>query len=433
MTLLQEHKPFSEAAGNAGGPLAAVRQRAWKAFESLPMPAKEDEAWRRTDISRLDLGRYGVSTETLSPSSRFPTLFDPFLETREGVLLIQDHAAFRRFPEGWEERGVVFSDLETAAKTHKGLIDKFLAKAVPSEKGKFEALNGALWNRGIFLYVPRNVDVVLPLHGGYGFTLQDGRAALPRTLIVLEEGARATYFDEYVSGPAPEGASALSCAAVEMFLGAGAQLQYINLQRLDRSVDHFLTQGGRLDRDAKLLTLAIALGGNVSKVNLGSELAGAGAESRLYGLVFGDGKQRFTHHTVQDHRVPHTSSDLLFKAALKDQARSIYTGMIHITPEAQKTEAFQTCRNLILSEGARADAIPMLEILADDVKCGHGASVGPLDEDQRFYLMTRGLSLQAAERAIVEGFFEEVLQRVPVEGTREKLHGAINAKLGAES
>jgi len=377
---------------------ADLRRAAFEIFQSLPMPSKEDEAWRRTDISRLDLARYDFAIAPTAVASR-------------------------------EKQGVVFEDLATAARNRPDLVEKYLGQAVPARRGKFEALNAAFWNQGLLLHVPKNTDVALPLFGGYGADLADGQAVLPRTLIVLEDGARATFFDQYASPDVAEG-QALSCGAVEIFLGANAELRYVNLQRWGRGVNHFLTQGARLGAGAKLFTLAIALGGKMSKVNLGSELLGQGAESLLYGLVFGDADQRFTHHTVQDHRVPNTSSDLLFKAAVKDKSRSAYTGMIHITPEAQKTAAFQTSRNLILSDTAKADTIPMLEILADDVKCGHGASVGSLDEDQRFYLMTRGLSRQDAERVIVEGFFEEVLQKVPVEGTREMLHAAINQKLG---
>ncbi|HMU75411.1 MAG TPA: SufD family Fe-S cluster assembly protein, partial [Elusimicrobiota bacterium] len=149
------------------------------------------------------------------------------------------------------------------------------------------------------------------------------------------------------------------------------------------------------------------------------------------GVFFGDEEQRFTHHTHQDHRAPHTASDLLFKAALRDNARSVYTGMIKIAKEAQKTNAYQASKNILLSKGARANAIPMLEILADDVKCGHGAAVGSLDDDQRFYLMSRGLPREEAERAIVEGFFEDVLQRIPVPGMSDRLRAVLDAKLEA--
>jgi Fe-S cluster assembly protein SufD len=406
------------------------RVAAWQAFERLPIPAKEDEAWRRTDISRLNLPRYQPSRAALEPALEPSPHFQSTDESAAGAVLLEDGRVFHGLAPSLKSQGLVFSDLATALKEHPVLVRKYLGQAVTASQGKFEALNAALWNRGIFLYVPRNVQVSVPLSGGYAFSPTDGSAVFPRTVVVLEEGARATYFDEYAS-PSLESGQALSCAAVEIFLAPGAELQYFNVQRWGRGVHHFLTQHGRLDRDARLTTLAIALGGKLSKVNLGSDLVGAGAESRLYGLVFGDGGQHFTHHTLQSHQVSHTTSDLLFKAALKDKARSVFTGMIHITKEAQKTAAYQSSRNLLLSDGAKADTIPMLEILADDVQCGHGASVGSLDEDQRFYLMTRGLSPAEAERAIVDGFFEEVLQRIPLEGTREKLKAAIDHKLGA--
>ncbi len=401
--------------------LSRLRSEAWKLFEILPMPSKEDEAWRRTDISRLDLGKFHLKSAALTVEKN---------DAVDGKLRIKDGKVSEGLAPEAIAQGVILMDLARAAREHAPLVEKFLGQVVPARNGKFESLNMALWNTGVFLFVPRNVEVAVPLHGIYDYSLADGEAVLPRTLIILEEGARATYFDEYSSSG---NGDAFSCAAVEIVLGANAQLQYVNLQRWGSGVQHFVTQNADLGQDAKLNTLAVALGGKLTKANLGSRLAGQGASSRLDGLVFGDDHQQFTHHTLQEHIVPHTSSDLLFKAAVKDNARSIYTGMIRIDKKAQQTSAFQTSRNLLLSETARAHTIPMLEILADDVKCGHGASVGSLDADQRFYLMTRGLDRENADHIIVEGFFDEVLQRIPTENVREALQTAINGKLGTLS
>lgn len=447
-TVEESLKPISkETAQQLGGEgssaAADLRYKAWNAYENFPMPAQEDEAWRRTDISTLDLDRFQISSDGMAALSQVPPLFSGLAGDNEGLLLFQDNGVYRKLPQEWEQKGLVFTDLRTALKTHKALVEKYLLQAVSPRRGKFEALNGALWNRGVFLYVPKGLDVSLTLRGGYGWTLSDGQAALPHTLVVVDESARVTYFDEYVSSgvvapsdkPGPDLAargSALSCGGVEIFLEPNAQMTYLNIQRLGAGTSHFLTQNAMLKQNASLTTLAVALGGKLSKANFGSELVGQGAASYLYGLVFGDGEQRFTHHTRQDHQVPNTVSDLLFKAALKDKARSIYTGMIRIAKEAQKTSSYQANRNLLLSPTARANTIPMLEILADDVKCGHGATVGSLDDDQRFYLMSRGLSKQEAEHAIVEGFFEDVLQKIPSVETRDKLRDAINLKLGTE-
>jgi Fe-S cluster assembly protein SufD len=367
-----------------------------------------------------------------------PSLFEGTADGSEGVLWIQDGKTFQTLPPDLEKQGVLFMDLHSALESHGDRVAKYLYKALPSSKGKFEALNAALWSPGIFLYVPKGVDVGLPLRGGYGADLSDGQMVLPRTLIVVESGARVTYFDEYASpGVSPingkngEISQALSCAAVEIFLAPDAELRYVNIQRWGQGVFHFLTQNARLEQNARLTAMAVALGSALTKADFGSDLVGQGAVSRLYGLVFGDGAQHFTHHTWQDHRVPNTTSDLLFKAALKDKARSIFTGMVRIAKEAQKSDAYQACRNMLLSPHARANAIPMLEILADDVKCGHGAAVGTLDEDQRFYLMARGLDPTVADHMIVEGFFEEVLQKLPSDVLRDSLRKIIQVKLSA--
>jgi Fe-S cluster assembly protein SufD len=430
--------PFSEeavrqmTAAFGESPAAAdLRREAWNAYVHFPVPSREDEAWRRTDISRLDLDRFALSVATAAPGTHLPADFAQLAGGGEALLLHDDAGFHRRLPAEWKDQGVIFTDLATAMTEHRALVEKHLLQAVSPRRGKFEALNGALWNRGVFLYVPKGADVAVPLRGGYSFRPADGAACLPRTVVVVEEGARVTYFDEYASSdPADPADQSLACAAVELFVGPGAELRYVNIQRWGAGVWHFLTQNARLERDAKLTTLVVALGGRLSKANLGSELLGPGATSLLYGLVFGDRSQQFTHQTSQDHQVPNTSSDLLFKAALKDRSRSIYTGLVRIAKEAQKSNAFQTSRNLLLSPEARANTIPTLEILADDVKCGHGATVGSLDDDQRFYLMSRGLDRREAEHTIVEGFFEDVLQRVPDEPTREKLRAAIDVKLG---
>jgi Fe-S cluster assembly protein SufD len=307
-----------------------------------------------------------------------------------------------------------------------------LGRVLSPESGKFSALSMAFWSRGLFVYVPKDVDAGVVLRGGYAPRLADGQAVVTRTLVVAEPGSHLTFMEDYAAeGPEGEGA-ALAVGGVELVLGENAHVTYVNLQRQGRSVNHFLCQSAQLARDARLTTLAPALGGGLSRADFGSTLQGAGAVANLYGLVFGDGKQRFTHHTRQEHQAPRTSSDLLFKSALMDEARSIFTGLIRIEKTATKSEASQASKNILLSRNARANAIPMLEILTDDVKCGHGAAVGGLDDDQRFYLMSRGLGRREAEQAMVEGFFEDVLQRVPVPALHERLRSAIDEKLARE-
>jgi Fe-S cluster assembly protein SufD len=409
--------------------LMDLRRRSRESFDSLPWPTKEDEAWRRTDLSGLDLDRFVLAPSTEARLTDVPGAFTDFVGEEDALVLWGSEGLHRRVGVETESKGVLFQDLAEAYRQRPDLVGRHLGSLLPTMNSKFSALSGAFWNRGLFVFVPKGVDAGIVLRGGYAPNLADGQAAVTRTLIVAEPGSRLTFLEDYAAtGPEGEG-EALAVAGVEIVVGENAEVTYVNFQRHGRSVNHFLLQNARLARDARLTTLASALGGHLSRSDFGSQLLGPGAKANLYGLVFGDGDQRFTHHTRQEHQAPHTSSDLLFKAALLDQARSIFTGMIRIEKTATKSEAYQASKNVLLSRTARANAIPMLEILTDDVKCGHGAAVGGLDDDQRFYLMSRGLDPHEAERAMVEGFFEDILLRVPVPSLHERWRAMIDKKL----
>ena len=410
--------------------LTALRESAATLFAALPWPKTEDEAWRRTDLGFLDPERFDPAAPAgMSDFNHADVLDFDRPEERLGEMICSGNGMLRRWSKELEARGVHFCDLATAMAHYPEKVFPSLGRVVPPESGKFAAWNTAHLTSGIFLYVPRGVVLSQPILGGFGFGSSTGRAFFPRTLVVLEEGAQTTYIEDHTARAA-EGEN-LSNGVVEFVVGAGAKLNYVHLQRWPKNWWHFSKQNAWVRRDGELNTMVIATGAGTSRADFGSDLLETGAAGRLYGLVFGDEEQRFTHHTHQDHRAPHTSSDLLFKAALRDNARSVYTGMIKIAKEAQKTNAYQASKNILLSKGARANAIPMLEILADDVKCGHGAAVGSLDDDQRFYLMSRGLPREEAERAIVEGFFEDVLQRIPVPGMSDRLRAVLDAKLEA--
>lgn len=405
----------------------ALRDGARTLFNALPWPKAEDEAWRRTDLTFLEPERF-VDGAGPDLSAEAFIEGDKTSERAGEALVLGSRIQVRLSPEV-QAQGVVFGALTDALARCPEKVLPHLGTIVPPEAGKFAAWNTAEWQAGLFLYVPKGVTVTLPLLGGHGAGPGQNRAIFPRTLVVLEEGAQATYIEDYTAAAAV--GENLSSAIVEISLAANARLHYIHLQRWPAGWRHFLKQNARLDRDAALHTLVVATGGDFGRADFGSDLNAPGASARLYGLVFGDGEQRLTHHTHQNHRAPSTTSDLLFKAALRDNARSVYTGLVKIAPEAQKANAYQASKNILLSKGARANAIPMLEILADDVKCGHGAAVGSLDDEQRFYLMSRGLSREEAERAIVEGFFEDVLQRIPVPGMSDRLRAILDAKLEA--
>jgi Fe-S cluster assembly protein SufD len=329
--------------------------------------------------------------------------------------------------EELEKKGVILMSLREAARAHPELVQDHLAtEALPPEQGKFEALNAALWTDGILLYVPEGVRLDLPVRISRWIS-QAGKAHFSRTLIIAEPGSQVSYVDEEISGDLD--AHTLVSQAVEVIAKDGAQVQYVSLQRLGKNVFYQASQRTLAQRDSTLDTLNVSMGATTARVDLNACLKGPGANSDMLGLYFGDGDQHFDHNTSQDHQAPNTASDLLYKGALDDSSRSVFRGVIRVHPGAQKTDAYQTNRNLLLSDHARADSLPNLEIQADDVKCSHGATVGQLDEESRFYLMSRGLSREQAERLVVLGFLGEVLSRLPLGGVVEKVTGVIEEKL----
>jgi Fe-S cluster assembly protein SufD len=302
----------------------------------------------------------------------------------------------------------------------------FMTEAVPAGHDKFAALNGAFWTGGTFLYVPRDVDVGLPLRALYMLT-RSGASIFTHTLVVVERGSRLTYVEEYASDQI-QGRS-LNAGIVETFVKQDAHVTLVSLQDWTGDVYDISTQRALVDRDAQLDWLVIGMGDSVTKNNIEAVLRGQGASTQMLGILWGYGHQHTDYHTVQDHVAPHTTSDLLYKGALTDDARSIFSGTIRVLHGAQGTDAYQANRNVLLSDRAASFPSPNLEIEANEVRCTHGASVGKVDQDQLFYLMSRGLSRDVATRMVVEGFFEEVLQREPVDSIRDNLRELIARKM----
>jgi Fe-S cluster assembly protein SufD len=284
----------------------------------------------------------------------------------------------------------------------------------------------ALSESGVLLYVPKGVQVEQPLHSvlwGPG----EGLAYFSHLLVWLEEGSSATYVHEFASPT--EKAQTLHAGIVEVHVGPAANLRFVELQSWGEHVWNFTHERARVDKDGVLNWIFGAVGSHLTKNFTEIDLIGEGAEGRMSGFYFTDGNQHLDHDTQQNHNAPHTTSDLLFKGALKDKSRSVWQGMIYVAPGAQKTDGYQSNPNLVLSEDARADSIPGLEILADDVRCTHGATVGKIDPEQVFYLNSRGILDEQAEQLIVEGFFDPIMQRIPFERVRERLQQAIVDKL----
>lgn len=420
----------------AGEPewLRERRLHAWKVYEDTPMPTTALEEWRYTDLKKVlkldDLHLGSTEARPDDPSS-YPEAVKEAMEAdheASGHLVLIDGAVVHTDIKGdLAEKGVVLSSLRAAVESHPELVKEYLAtQAVPAEEGKFAALNAALWSDGIFVYVPRGVRLDNPIRITR-WVSEAGAAFFSRTLIVAEATSQVSYVDEILSDDMES--QTLASSAVEVITKDGAQVQYVALQRMGRGAFYQSQQRTLAGRDSTLDTLNVSLGASVSRVDLNARLMGPGANSDMLGLYFGDADQHFDHNTSQNHVAPHARSDLLYKGALDDDSRAVFRGIIRVHPGAQQTDAYQTNRNLLLSGEARADSLPNLEIEADDVKCSHGATVGQLDEDHLFYLMSRGLSRERAERLVVLGFLGEVLSRLPLGGVVEKVTKAIEEKL----
>lgn len=407
--------------------LGELRRDAWRTYESLPLPTRDLEEWRYTDISMFKLDKVTLADPKWT---EVPTAARAMLERGEmaGYVLSVDGGVVEvSLDDELLKKGVILMSLSTAAREHSELLQKHLCTALPATHSKFAALNAALWSGGVFLYVPRGVRIEKPIRVAR-YMSEGGTAVLPRTLIVAEAASHVGFVEEFTS-PAFKDAT-LSCGAVEVIAGNNADVQYVALQSWGDGVRHIATQRTIAGRDSNVDSLMVNLGATVARVDLAASLEGPGARSDMLGLYFAHGHQHFDHNTRQDHKVPHATSDLLYKGALYDKTRAIFRGIIKVFPKAQRTDAYQTNRNLILSKDAEATSLPNLEIEADDVRCSHAATVGHLDTEELFYIMTRGVTRREAERLVVFGFFGEVLERLPMPQVVEELRAAIAERIG---
>jgi Fe-S cluster assembly protein SufD len=416
-------------ARGAGQPdwLTDLRSRAFSAFETLEFPTRKLEEWRYTDVSQLKLDQ--VRPMDPAGPGAVPPEARAMLAEKEAaakVVLVGSTVAEIELDPALADQGVVVQDLATAAAERPELVREHLGSAVPMDLDRLAALNGAMWTGGLFVHIPRGVRVEAPIRVARWLP-ESGVAVFPRTLIVAEANSHLAYVDEFGSPDFDE--PALSLGAVEVIARDGADVQYVAMQQWGEGVRHLSIQRTIAGRDSNLDTLVVNLGASVARVDLAARLEGPGSRSDMLGLYFARGKQHFDHNTRQDHVSPQANSDLLYKGALYDQSKTIFRGVIRVFPNAQRTDAYQTNRNLLLSDRAEAVSLPNLEIEADDVKCSHGATVGQLDEEEMFYLRSRGLSREAAERLVIFGFFGEVLDRLPLPGVVEELKHAIEAKI----
>lgn len=412
------------------GWLREKRLEAWQMAGTLPLPTTNDEAWRRTDIRGLHWD------ETM----RFPNgdaagvpgvpaeLTAPLIGERQGGLLVYHNGRLvgSELSDELAQMGVIFGDLRAVSASHPDLVRRFFEeKTIQPDEDKLAAMGLALWTHGVFLYVPRHVEVELPFHSVEYVSGPEMTAT--HIMVMLEEGAKATYLHECTS-PTLD-VQTLHLGSTELVVGDNANLQYVALQNWGEHVYNFGHQRARVGRDARVDWVVGEMGTRLSKVFQTLDLAGDGAWGRMSGIFFAHDRQHLDLDTQQNHRALSTTSDLLFKGALKGHSRTVWQGMIVAEPGAQKTDGFQANRNLLLENTARADSIPGLEIKANDLRCTHAATVGRIDDTELFYLMSRGIPLNDATKIMVDGFFDPLMQRIPFEGVRERLQLSIDAKM----
>jgi Fe-S cluster assembly protein SufD len=407
------------------------RLAAWEIFESLPWPTYKEETWRRTRLTGFNLDDFAPATDS-HPSFGSRDQLPPALAANldqidsAGALIFRDGSLiYAELDDELAARGVVFSDLRTALAEQADLVRAHFSALVPASENKFAALHYAFWQNGAFLYAPANVTIEKPLQ--VIIDLSPGKAHYHHSLFVGDVNSEVTVVEDFIGA-----ADGMNDSVAEIYPMAAARLHYLRLQNLDASAWNFATMRANVQRDAFYRQLQASWGSRLSKVWIDMEMEAPGCHGELLGLYFPQDRQHIDHHTNQNHRRERATSDLLFKGALDERSRSVYQGIIRVWPNAQKTDAYQKNDNLILSDGARADSIPGLEIEADDVRCTHGATSAKVQDEYLFYLMARGLGKRTAKRMIVQGFFEEVLNRVPVPGVRTKLEAEIAHRVGLE-
>jgi Fe-S cluster assembly protein SufD len=376
-------------------------------YAELPVPSTTEEAWRFTDLRGFDPDSFELDVE---PAGSTEGLLD--LDVAGIAVITEAGIEIERAPEG-----IRFEPLSQDDPRLYSLV---------GWNEKFPAHNAAVWKHGLLVEVPKGVELDRPLYVRIASSVP-GSALFWRLLVVAEEGSRFSLIEEYSS--ADRDLSAYSNAAAELFVGQNAKLEYVSIQNLSQETWHFATHHARVERDGQLDWVAGGFGSKKGKIRIQNDLAGPGATSRVTGAYFADGDQHLDYDTFQEHMAPSTESDFAFKGALREHAHAVWRGMIRVEEDAQKTNAYQENRNLLLSESAHADSIPGLEIMANDVRCTHGATIGRVDRNELFYLMTRGLSRAEAERLIVRGFFQDILDRIDLEPVREALGAALEARI----
>lgn len=409
--------------------LQDIKRDAWNQFNQLPMPRRVDEAWRFADLKHFSLDGYqfphakiGYERVDIDRLSSIVSDFGGRMIFEDNHLLCHDYVDSNLLA-----KGVIWEPLAEAFENHPKLVKEyFLKQKTHLGSQKFYHLNIAYAHAGAFLYVPKGIVIEKPLMV-YHWAEEKGAALLPQTIIIAGANSRVTLIDVYASHTKHH--PALAIALGSTFIGKGAQVSRKTIQNWNEETLSFQLDSIIVEEDAKARTVAINLGAKAARFENQVALNGPRADANLYSLLVADGHQEFDQRTFQEHKAPYSTSDLLYKNVLLDESKTIFSGMIKVLPEADKTDAYQTNRNLLLSEEAVANSLPGLEIEANDVKCSHGATSGKLDESELFYMLSRGISKKQAQELLVFGFLDEILEKIENPVLINGLREIIEAKL----
>ncbi|MEP6673061.1 MAG: Fe-S cluster assembly protein SufD [Chthoniobacter sp.] len=423
--------PAAPARLLSAGPAAPGQEPAWEQFTKIPWPTRTDEHWRFANVKDLDLGAYTLP-QPIDDATREDLLArSRGIESSAGRMVFANDQLLSReaYSEQLNQLGVVWLPLEQALVEHPDLVQQYFMREEAILGGqKFAALHASQVRTGMLLYVPRGVEIDLPIEA-FHWLHGDNGSCFPHTLIIAEERAKVTVVDYYES--ADGNAPGLACAVNDLWLGAGASVTYVCAQNWSRKALAFQINATVVGRDAHARTLFAQLGTRHLRSESVSHLRGPGGRSDMLALTVADEAQEIDARTFQIHEAPHTASDLLYKNSLDDSARTIFSGLIRVDPGAHQTDAYQKVRNLLLSDEAEANSAPGLEIEANDVRCTHGATSGQIEQEELFYLMSRGISKRAAQKLIVHGFLQEVVERLDQPAIGAKLAQWVQAKFAA--
>jgi len=404
---------------------------AWQKFESIPCPTRKDQPWRFSNVGLLDLGPFKIPGQLSEDDRKNILKYSIGLDQFAARMIFANDQLVERtiVSDDLKKRGVIFQPLERAMVEHADLFRKyFMSTEATLGSAKFAALHQALVSNGTFLFVPRGIEIQQPIEI-FHWLRHDNMSIFPHLLLVTDELAKVTVIEHFRS--CDRNAPGFACGVNDLIAGPGAKINYVCAQEWSSNAIALQMNSTTVDHDALAMSLNLNLGSRYSRFESLSRLIAEGARSDLLAVGVATNEQEFDARTLQDHISPHTASDLLFKNALDDKARCTFGGLIRVEPHAHFTDAYQKVRNLLLSDDSEANSMPGLEILADNVRCTHGATSGQINEDEMFYLRSRGIPTKAAQRLIVSGFLNEVIQRLDQPAIGEYLQSLIDRKFAA--